>query len=882
MKRKNFMSRALSAILAAAVVVTGLSVDTKLVAATTEDAQPSVYVSEQSTEENEVLDSETETNESQVEHATGAKGHQNIHVEAVKDEYGKTTAAVKDAKYRNKKVTPIKDQGGWNYCWSFSSASAIESELWQNEGVAYPNMSEIQTAYFVYNPAQDPLGQMHAGEYKTNQYIVNEGGWQEQVIAALASGMCGTDEMRVPLKDAHENTVLSADKAYTGELYLKKALFIDQWDTKSIKQAILDYGSVVMNFSYYSDCCDDDNGTIFYNGANTKEDASGHAVQIIGWDDNFSRKKFTSGTPRKNGAWIIKNSWGTDFGDNGYYYMSYEDESMWPILYAYDVELGSLSDNIYQYDFDYNPTSDFDLPCPAANVFTVHATGSDYEMLRHVSFMTLDANADYHIEIYTNLTSDSDPTSGTLAKTIDGSIGAAGYYTVDVKNGVRLDAGTKYSIVVSLSYPEEREGYYGLSAEVNGWIDEGETFVYVDNTWQDLTIVEDLPTDEESFEGNVKIKAYTDTVRSSTVPNKITLSKDNLVVERGNTATLSATLNGTSYDHLSWSSSNESVATVSNNGTVTGKKDGISKVTVKAMDAGNDVLATRECYVRVHEKPTSIKLNKTSLKKKLYQYDTLEPTIGPSTVDTSLGQFEWKSSNSDVVWVDSDGNIYPSEEGKATITVTYNDLRGTALSAKCTVTVVDQYQTRAKMSKSTKNSITLKWNKVNQEGYNGYAIYRSTKKNKGYKLVKAIRSKKVTSYTDKKLKAGTTYYYKVKAAWVNGNGEVEDSYYQQKVTTAITRPDAVKKLKVASTSKNKIKVTWKKAAGASGYYVYAKSSKNGKYKLIKTIKNGKTQTFTYSGLKKNKEYYIKVVPYKTCAKKNYKGSAAAVKGKTKK
>ena len=391
MKRKNFMSRALSAILAAAVVVTGLSVDTKLAAATTEDAQPSVYVSEQSTAENEVLDSETETSESQVEHATGAKGHQNIHVEAVKDEYGKTTAAVKDAKYINKKVTAVKNQGSWNYCWSFSSASAIESELWQNEGIAYPDISEIQTAYFVYNPAQDPLGQMKEDEYTTNQPIVNEGGYQEQVIATLASGMCGTDEMRVPLNDAHEYTVLSADKAYTGELYLKKALFINQEDTKSIKQAILDYGSVVMNFSYYSDCCDDDNGTIFYNGSNTKEDGSGHAVQIIGWDDNFSRKKFTSGTPKKNGAWIIKNSWGTDFGDNGYYYMSYEDESMWPILYAYDVELGSLSDNIYQHDFDYNPTSDFDLPCPAANVFTVHATGSDYEMLRHVSFMTYDA-----------------------------------------------------------------------------------------------------------------------------------------------------------------------------------------------------------------------------------------------------------------------------------------------------------------------------------------------------------------------------------------------------------------------------------------------------------------------------------------------------------
>ena len=65
---------------------------------------------------------------------------------------------------------------------------------------------------------------------------------------------------------------------------------------------------------------------------------------------------------------------------------------------------------------------------------------------------------------------------------------------------------------------------------------------------------------------------------------------------------------------------------------------------------------------------------------------------------------------------------------------------------------------KLKSIKKKNKKAVLKWNKKN--GYKGCKIYRSTKKNGKYKCVKSISKK--TSYTDKKVKKGKTYYYKVK------------------------------------------------------------------------------------------------------------------------
>lgn len=98
-------------------------------------------------------------------------------------------------------------------------------------------------------------------------------------------------------------------------------------DNDRIKRAVMDYGAV--RVSYYTDNgkylnTEKRNGAYYYPGG---EDVTvNHAVCIIWWDDNYSRANFRSGVlPDGNGAFIIKNSWGTSHGLNGYTYISYYD-----------------------------------------------------------------------------------------------------------------------------------------------------------------------------------------------------------------------------------------------------------------------------------------------------------------------------------------------------------------------------------------------------------------------------------------------------------------------------------------------------------------------------------------------------------------------------
>ena len=91
--------------------------------------------------------------------------------------------------------------------------------------------------------------------------------------------------------------------------------------------------------------------------------------------------------------------------------------------------------------------------------------------------------------------------------------------------------------------------------------------------------------------------------------------------------------------------------------------------------------------------------------------------------------------------------------------------------------------------------------------------------------------------------------------------------------SAVTKTKAVT-VKAKATAKDKIKISWTKAAGASGYYVYAATSKKGKFTRIATIKDPKTLAYAYKGLKAGKTYYIKVVAYKSNGTKNFAGKAS--------
>jgi DNA-directed RNA polymerase subunit RPC12/RpoP len=148
--------------------------------------------------------------------------------------------------------------------------------------------------------------------------------------------------------------------------------------------------------------------------------------------------------------------------------------------------------------------------------------------------------------------------------------------------------------------------------------------------------------------------------------------------------------------------------------------------------------------------------------------------------------------------------------------------------------------------------VKVTWTKTS--GASGYYIYRKTA-NGSFTKIKNITSGSTVSFTDTTAKAGTTYYYTVKAYAKSGAKTYSSSYVTNKTIKRLTQP-TVTLTKVS----NGVKIAWKKITGASGYYLYRKTA-SGSWNKIKTISSASTTSFVDTTAKKGTTYYYTVKAY---------------------
>lgn len=164
-----------------------------------------------------------------------------------------------------------------------------------------------------------------------------------------------------------------------------------------------------------------------------------------------------------------------------------------------------------------------------------------------------------------------------------------------------------------------------------------------------------------------------------TVPmTSIELNKTSASINKGKTIALSVTCSPadtTDSKTVSWTSSNNNVATVSSTGVVTGKGAGTATITGKV---GN---YTATCKVTVNVPMTGIKLDKTSITLEKGKSTMLKVTAVPSDTTEKLAA-TWISSDKKVATVNTDGTVTGKEPGTATITAKSGDFTET-----CKVTV---------------------------------------------------------------------------------------------------------------------------------------------------------------------------------------------------
>ncbi len=161
----------------------------------------------------------------------------------------------------------------------------------------------------------------------------------------------------------------------------------------------------------------------------------------------------------------------------------------------------------------------------------------------------------------------------------------------------------------------------------------------------------------------------------------VSLNKTELTIEKGKSETLTATVSPSDATDktVTWQSSNNTIATVDQNGRVTAVNAGSAVITVTT----NDGSKTATCKVTVVILVTSLSLNKTELTIEKGKSETLTATVSPS--DATDKTVSWKSSNTSVATVDQNGKVTAVNAGSAVITVTTKDGSKTAT---CNVTVV--------------------------------------------------------------------------------------------------------------------------------------------------------------------------------------------------
>ena len=221
----------------------------------------------------------------------------------------------------------VENQGDYNLCWDFAATKSLETNLQLTKKKTY-DLSEMHVNYVTSNLLIGDRDINYGGNFSVYEdYLSDSGAVLEKDVEYRDynrdeyDNFLGMKDVATVTKTVNFPTIFKYDNYLEGELTEDKIETV----RNAVKNHIMNYGSVYAEVAM--DDYDDNTKTLYSNPSEFSY--IDHAISIVGWDDNYSKNNFPAeNRPEKDGAYIALNSWGREFGDSGYFYISYEDQNI--------------------------------------------------------------------------------------------------------------------------------------------------------------------------------------------------------------------------------------------------------------------------------------------------------------------------------------------------------------------------------------------------------------------------------------------------------------------------------------------------------------------------------------------------------------------------
>lgn len=606
-------------------------------------------------------------------------------------------------------------------CWAYSALAAAESNLIKKGYTdSSIDLSEFQLIYFMNHENIDPLGNYTKDTKdsgKTMTELFNQGGSPKAAVSFLSKWTGPVLESQAPVirtalpgggwvdeADQMDAVVLGQELcANSSNWHFKGAKYCD-YDVDhidNIKELITNYGGVSMCYyddgKHYSYTCPGEGEDANYYFANKA--AANHAVEIVGWDDNYSKDNFKhAGTdvklPEADGAWLVKNSWAEvripdpyvyneAYKSSGYFWLSYYDKTICEII-ALEYDSKDTYANMYAYDGSTGVGLAGNGGTTYLNVYEAKAYGNE-SVEKIDGIMTyLAANMPYTLTIYVNPVVENGKLVSYSGKSnaISGCSDYEGFYTFDIsdKNIYVLD-GKTYCICIETAKAKADNGVapVGISC---GYQETGQS--YYGNSLYSLN---DYATSEEykAAGAAVCLRGLTNKASGIVLSESVSLETNSLSLKEGKTATVvvdEVLPENTTNKTCSFYSTDESVATVDETGKVTAVGYGECDIVVSAYDG----MSSDTCHVTVYCTGLSLADQQILVNRVC----TIDPVYKNGYKGITSEQLTWESSDPDTATVDSMGRVTAHATGTVTVTASIKDPVLTSnrlVKASCKVTI---------------------------------------------------------------------------------------------------------------------------------------------------------------------------------------------------